>query len=82
MKSRDFGPTLRRRISWRNLLIEPKLANMMPRDQDKKLRNRFSRRALPDRRGTSGMFGLLTWRLRQLQIKDSSEYRLLSMRTG
>ena len=46
MKSRDFGPTLRRRVSWRTLLIGPKLANMMPRDQDKKLRNRFSRRAL------------------------------------
>src|SRR5262249_29785088 len=28
--------------------------------------------------GQVGLFGLLTWRLRQLQIKDSSEYRLLS----
>ena len=78
MKSRGYGPSLRRRVSWRTLLIGPKLANMMPRDQDKKLRNRFSRRALLIGAGQAGLFGLLTWRLRQLQIKDSSEYRLLS----
>jgi penicillin-binding protein 2 len=78
MKSRGFGPSLRRRVSWRTLLIGPKLANMMPRDQDKKLRNRFSRRALLIGAGQAGLFGLLTWRLRQLQIKESSEYRLLS----
>ena len=67
MKSRGYGPSLRRRVSWRTLLIGPKLANMMPRDQDKKLRNRFSRRALLIGAGQAGLFGLLTWRLRQLQ---------------
>src|SRR5262245_66487222 len=76
MKPRDFRPRLRRGVSWRTLLIGS--ANTTPRDQDKKLRNRFSRRALLIGAGQVGLFGLLTWRLRQLQIKDSSEYRLLS----
>src|SRR5215467_10206028 len=76
MKPRDFRPMLRRGVSWRTLLIGS--ANTTPRDQDKKLRNRFSRRALLIGAGQVGLFGLLTWRLRQLQIKDSSEYRLLS----
>src|SRR5262245_12542478 len=76
MKSRDFGPKMRGGISWRTLLIGP--PNARPRDQDKKLRNRFSRRALLVGAGQAGLFGLLAWRLRQLQIKESSEYRLLS----
>ena len=76
MKSRDFGPKMRRGISWRTLLIGP--PNAKPRDPDKKLRHRFSRRALLVGAGQAGLFGLLAWRLRQLQIKESSEYRLLS----
>jgi penicillin-binding protein 2 len=48
------------------------------RDHERKLRNRFSRRALLFAAGQAGLFGLLGWRLRQLQILDSSEYRLLS----
>ena len=55
MKSRGYGASLRRRVSWRTLLIGPKLANMMPRDQDKKLRNRFSRRALLIGAGQAGL---------------------------
>ncbi len=43
-----------------------------------KLRRRFSRRAVLIAGGQAGLFGLLLWRLRQLQILDSSEYRLLS----
>ena len=42
------------------------------------LRGRFARRALLLGAGQIGLFGLLGWRLRQLQILDSSEYRLLS----
>ena len=42
------------------------------------LRGRFARRALLLGVGQVGLFGLLGWRLRQLQILDSSEYRLLS----
>jgi hypothetical protein len=43
-----------------------------------KLRRRFSRRAVLVAGGQAGLFGLLLWRLRQLQILDTSEYRLLS----
>ncbi len=39
---------------------------------------RFSRRALVLGAGQVGLFGLLGWRLHQLQIRDSSEYQLLS----
>jgi penicillin-binding protein 2 len=39
---------------------------------------RFSRRALLVGTGQVGLFGLLGWRLHQLQILDSSEYRLLA----
>jgi len=42
------------------------------------LRGRFTRRALLLGVAQVGLFGLLGWRLRQLQILDSSEYRLLS----
>jgi penicillin-binding protein 2 len=48
------------------------------RDPARKQRVRFSRRALLLGAGQAGLFGLLAWRLRQLQILDSSEYRLLS----
>jgi penicillin-binding protein 2 len=48
------------------------------RDDAQKLRYRFSRRALLLGAGQVGLFGLLGWRLRQLQILDSSDYRLLS----
>lgn len=48
------------------------------RDYALRLRHRFSRRAVLIGAGQTGLFGLLLWRLRQLQILDSSEYRLLS----
>jgi len=43
-----------------------------------RLRQRFSRRAVLIGAAETGLFGLLLWRLRQLQILDSSEYQLLS----
>lgn len=52
--------------------------DMKARDPARKQRLRFSRRALLVGAGQAGLFGLLAWRLRQLQILDSSEYRLLS----
>lgn len=52
--------------------------HMKTRDPARKQRLRFSRRALLLGAGQAGLFGLLAWRLRQLQILDSSEYRLLS----
>jgi penicillin-binding protein 2 len=78
MKSRDRELALRPGLSWRTLLIGPGQADMKPRDRELKLRHRFSRRALLIGAGQAGLFGLLTWRLRQLQIMESSEYRLLS----
>jgi len=47
-------------------------------DYARRQRYRFSRRALLVGAGQAGLFGLLGWRLHQLQILDSSEYRLLS----
>jgi penicillin-binding protein 2 len=47
-------------------------------DYARRQRHRFSRRALLVGAGQAGLFGLLGWRLHQLQILDSSEYRLLS----
>jgi len=47
-------------------------------DYTRKQSHRFSRRALLVGAGQAGLFGLLGWRLHQLQIRDSSEYRLLS----
>ena len=47
-------------------------------DYARKQSYRFSRRALLVGAGQAGLFGLLGWRLHQLQIRDSSEYRLLS----
>lgn len=52
--------------------------HMKTRDPARRQRLRFSRRALLLGAGQAGLFGLLAWRLRQLQILDSSEYRLLS----
>src|SRR5690606_14861023 len=49
-----------------------------PPDYGVRLRHRFSRRAVLIGVGQAGLFGLLLWRLRQLQIVESSEYRLLS----
>jgi penicillin-binding protein 2 len=49
-----------------------------PPDRDARLRHRFSRRAVLIGGGQAGLFGLLLWRLRQLQILETSEYRLLS----
>jgi len=43
-----------------------------------RLRHRFSRRAILIGGAQAGLFGLLLWRLRQLQIVETSEYRLLS----
>ena len=51
---------------------------MRPRDYALRLRNRFSRRAVLIGAAQTGLFGLLLWRLRRLQILDSPEYRLLS----
>jgi penicillin-binding protein 2 len=48
------------------------------RDSALRLRRRFSRRAVLIGAGQAGLFGLLLWRLRQLQILDNSEYQLLS----
>ena len=47
-------------------------------DYARKQSYRFSRRALLLGVGQAGLFGLLGWRLHQLQILESSEYRLLS----
>jgi penicillin-binding protein 2 len=47
-------------------------------DLVRKQRLRFSRRVLLVGAGEAALFGVLGWRLRQLQILDSSEYRLLS----
>lgn len=49
-----------------------------PPDPAVRLRHRFSRRAVLIGAGQTGLFGLLLWRLRQLQILESPEYRLLS----
>jgi penicillin-binding protein 2 len=48
------------------------------RDYGLRLHHRFSRRAVLIGAGQAGLFGLLLWRLRQLQILETSEYRLLS----
>jgi len=49
-----------------------------PPDYARRQRHRFSRRALLVGAGQAGLFGVLGWRLHQLQILDSSDYRLLS----
>jgi penicillin-binding protein 2 len=47
-------------------------------DYTRKQSYRFSRRALLVGGAQAGLIGLLGWRLHQLQILDSSDYRLLS----
>jgi penicillin-binding protein 2 len=49
-----------------------------PRDYALRLRNRFTRRAVLIGAAQTGLFGLLLWRLRRLQILESPEYQLLS----
>jgi penicillin-binding protein 2 len=78
VRRRKYELNVRTGFSWHTFLLSSGRAAAKPCDQDKKLRNRFSRRALLIGAGQVGLFGLLTWRLRQLQIQDSSEYRLLS----
>jgi len=48
------------------------------RDYALRLRHRFSRRAVLVGAAQTGLFGLLLWQLRRLQILESPEYRLLS----
>ncbi|WP_108681043.1 penicillin-binding protein 2 [Methyloceanibacter sp. wino2] len=47
-------------------------------DYVRKQSYRFSRRALLVGGAQAGLFGLLGWRLHQLQIEEASDYRLLS----
>jgi len=47
-------------------------------DNVRKQSYRFSRRALLVGGAQAGLFGLLGWRLHQLQIREASDYRLLS----
>ena len=51
---------------------------MRPRDYALRLRNRFTRRAVLVGAAQTGLFGLLLWRLRRLQILEAPEYQLLS----
>ena len=47
-------------------------------DYARKQSYRFSRRAILLGGAQAGLFGLLGWRLHQLQIREASDYRLLS----
>jgi len=58
--------------------VPPDYGGKKKPDSARRQRYRFSRRALLVGAGQVGLFGLLGWRLHQLQILDSSEYRLLS----
>ena len=83
MKPPSYGVRLRHRFSRRAALtriVRNALfgADGKPPDYGLRLRHRFSRRAVLIGGGQAGLFGLLLWRLRQLQILDTSEYRLLS----
>ena len=49
-----------------------------PTRDERRLRHRFSRRMVLFGGAQIGLFGLLGWRLHQLQILESSDYRLLS----
>jgi len=49
-----------------------------PTRDERRLRHRFSRRMLLFGGAQVGLFGLLGWRLHQLQILESPDYRLLS----
>ncbi len=77
MKAPNYGVRLRHRFSRRGVL-KRLVGNVKSPDYALRLRHRFSRRAVLIGAGQAGLFGLLLWRLRQLQIVESSEYRLLS----
>jgi penicillin-binding protein 2 len=77
VRRRAYDPRLRHGFSWRAILLGSGQA-VKPGDRELKARNRFTRRALLIVASQAGLFGLLAWRLRQLQITESSEYRLLS----
>jgi penicillin-binding protein 2 len=51
---------------------------MSTEEGDRRERLRFSRRALLIGAGQAALFGVLGWRLRQLQVLDTSGYQLLS----
>ena len=51
---------------------------MSTEEGDRQERLRFSRRALLIGSGQAALFGVLGWRLRQLQVLDTSGYQLLS----
>jgi penicillin-binding protein 2 len=83
VKPPSYGISLRHRVSRRGALtrlVKQALwgPDAKPPDYGVRLRHRFSRRAVLIGAGQAGLFGLLLWRLRQLQILESSEYRLLS----
>jgi penicillin-binding protein 2 len=83
VRTSSYGVKLRRRVSRRVALTRLlKQAwwgvDGKPPDHGVRLRHRFSRRAVLLGAAQTGLFGLLLWRLRQLQILESSEYRLLS----
>jgi len=77
VKPPSYGARFRRHFSARGVLKQLIGTPKTP-DYPVKLRHRFSRRAVLIGAGQTGLFGLLLWRLRQLQILDTSEYRLLS----
>jgi penicillin-binding protein 2 len=77
VKASPYGARLHRHFSARRVL-KYLIVNAKPPDYALRLRHRFSRRAVLIGAGQTALFGLLLWRLRQLQILDTSEYRLLS----
>ena len=83
MKPPEYGVRMRRRRARRAALIRIarnalRRPDDQPPDYGLRLRHRFSRRAVLIGGAQAGLFGLLLWRLRQLQIIETSEYRLLS----
>ena len=81
MKSSDLGARLRRQATRRAAItrfVRGVLWGPEKPDYALRLRHRFSRRAVLIGGTQAGLFGLLLWRLRQLQIVETSEYRLLS----
>lgn len=81
MKPPEYGVRLRRRAArWSALTRIAKSLLWRPEKPDYalRLRHRFSRRAVLIGASQAGLFGVLLWRLRQLQIVETSEYRLLS----
>jgi penicillin-binding protein 2 len=82
VKLPDYGMRLRRRSPrWAAAVRFAKAVLLGPDakpDYARRLRHRFSRRTVLIGGAQVGLFGVLLWRLRQLQIVDSSEYRLLS----